>query len=247
MDTLPFIGLAAFILLIAVLYSSVGHGGASGYLAALSFFTFAAAEMSTTALVLNLLVAGMGTVNFWRSGQLSFRLTLPFLVTSVPAAFLGGALGVPSRTYESILAGVLIFAAVRLLLPDSRRRLAMPMAGPGLPVALLAGAGIGLVSGIVGVGGGIFLSPLMILMGWADPRRTAASSALFILANSASGLVGRAANGHLELGGLLLLALVAFPGGLLGSYIGARWLPSLWLRRLLGAVLLVASTRLVLT
>ena len=246
MDVSTLATLAPFILVVAILYSSVGHGGASGYLAVLSFYSFSTGETSTTALTLNLLVSGMGVVSFWRAGQISFRFTLPFLATSVPAAFIGGLIHVPARTYEVILAVVLIFAAVRLFFPGSRQWPPAAIDGPALVVVLLLGAGIGLVSGIVGVGGGIFLSPLILLMGWANPRQTAASSALFILANSASGLVGRAVSGNLEFGTLVLLLLVAFPGGLLGSYLGSRRLPSPWLRRLLGVVLLVASSRLVL-
>ena len=246
MDASTLATLAPLVLLVAILYSSVGHGGASGYLAVLSFYSFSTSETSTTALALNLLVSGMGVVSFWRAGQLSFRFTLPFLATSVPAAFLGGLIAVPTRVYEVILAVVLLFAAVRLFFPDSRQRLSVAMTGPGLIIVLPVGAAIGLASGIVGVGGGIFLSPLILLMGWANPRQTAASSALFILANSASGLVGRAVSNQLEFGTLVLLLLVAFPGGLLGSYLGSRRLPSPWLRRLLGVVLLVASSRLVL-
>lgn len=247
MDTLPFAALAVLVFLVAGLYSSVGHGGASGYLAALSFFAFSPMEASTTALMLNLLVAGTGAINFWRAGHLSLSLTLPFLVTSVPAAYLGGLLHVPTRTYEVLLAIVLLFAAVRLFLPESRRSAAATTPKRRLVAALLLGAGIGLVSGLVGVGGGIFLSPLLLLMGWANPKQAAATSALFILANSASGLLGRVSSGQLAIGLLAPLVPIAFPAGLLGSYLGARHVPSPWLRRLLGVVLLVASTRLVLS
>ena len=247
MDTLPFAALAVLVFLVAGLYSSVGHGGASGYLAALSFFAFSSTEASTTALMLNLLVAGTGTVNYWRAGHLSLSLTWPFLVTSVPAALVGGLLDVPTSTYEVLLALVLLFAAIRLLLPPPSARPTPSAVKKPLAVSLLFGAGIGFISGLVGVGGGIFLSPLLLLIGWATIKQTGATSALFIVANSASGLLGRAFAGHLAFGLLGPLVPIAFPAGLLGSYLGARKVPSPWLRGLLGVVLLVASTRLVLS
>ncbi len=238
--------LIPLILIVAFLYSSVGHGGASGYLAVVSLVltTLAPRELSTTALLLNLVVAGVASLAYWRAGHFRPRLLLPFLITSIPAAFLGGRLDIPAATYGLLLAGALIFAAVRLALPAPASSGA-PRTIP-LGLALLIGAGIGLLSGIVGVGGGIFLSPLMVLFLWADPKQTAAVSAPFIWINSLSGLLGRLAAGTLATGPVLLLVAPAFVGGLLGSWLGASRLSGLVIRRLLASVLAIAALKLVL-
>ncbi len=236
---------------VAILYSSVGHGGASGYLAVMTLVAFHPERMASTALVLNVLVAGLGAVNFGRAGHVSARLLWPFAIASVPAAFLGGALVVPIEAYALLLAGALLFAAFRLALsvpragtgsqpwPEERVRV------PRTSIALTLGSAIGLLSGIVGVGGGIFLSPLVILLGWAGPKGTAGVSAAFILVNSIAGLLGRASRGGLATEALLPLVLAALAGGILGSYSGARHLPGVWLRRLLALVLVVATVKLV--
>lgn len=238
------LGLSALVFLVAFLYSSVGHGGASGYLAVLSFFAFRSVEMASSALVLNVLVASTAWYNFSRAGHFSFRLLWPFAVMSVPAAFVGGYLGIEPELYRLLLAGVLLFAAVRLAWNVERREV-VPRALPIVP-ALLAGVGIGFLSGVVGVGGGIFLSPVMLLMRWASVKQTAATSAGFIVVNSLSGLTGRFISGNLEIGSLALLIPTAFLGGLIGSRMGARQLSGLTLRRLLALVLLTATVKLVL-
>ncbi len=175
---------------IALAYASVGHGGASGYLAALSFFAFCPDEMATTALTLNLFVAGIALMSFARAGHFVGRLTWPFVVASVPAAFLGGLIPVSVRFYQVLLAIALGVAAVRLSL-DLRGREEGRVVRPSLALALPTGGGIGWLSGVVGVGGGIFLSPFLLLLRWATPKQTAAASAAFILINSAAGLCGR--------------------------------------------------------
>jgi hypothetical protein len=236
--------LLALIFLVAAAYSSVGHGGASGYLAVLSFFGLAPAVMAPSALLLNLLVAGLSFTSYFRAGHFVFRLLWPFLLTSVPFALLGGLLGASQKAYTLLLAGTLIFAALRLILVTARGQEESFAKPPPLWMALPAGAGIGLLSGIIGVGGGIFLSPLIILMGWADAKRTAAASAAFIWINSLAGLYGhltrRAADGP----SLLWLVGAAFAGGLVGSWLGAKRLPGLWVRRILGVVLLIAAVKL---
>ncbi len=232
---------------VAILYSSVGHGGASGYLAVLSFFAIAPALMSTTALLLNVLVSMTAFFAFYRAGHFSVGLAWPFLVTSVPAAFIGGAVRLPPKGYFLLLAGVLLFAAFRLIIDIPAKRdeaLARP---PRLAVALPVGAGIGAVSGIVGVGGGIFLSPLILLKAWAGAKRTAAVSALFILVNSLAGLSGRLYTGTFVVRELVPFLVAAFLGGIVGSRLGATRFSSLTLRRLLGVVLTIASVKLVIT
>ncbi|HEY5614842.1 MAG TPA: sulfite exporter TauE/SafE family protein [Bacteroidota bacterium] len=244
-DPLSLSLILVLIFFVAVLYSSVGHGGASGYLAVLSFFAVAPAEMSSTALVLNLLVAGVGAYLYTKAGHLSWKLTWPFLVTSVPMAFVGGLLSVSDKTYFLLLAAVLLVAAIRLATAKNVALNDSETLNLRLGVALPVGAGVGILSGIVGVGGGIFLSPLMIFMKWADPKRTAAVSALFIWVNSLAGLGGRFLRDALVFGDLLPLVVAAFLGGLLGSYVGANKFSGAMLRRVLAIVLLIASFKLV--
>lgn len=236
--------LGVLFFLVALVYSSVGHGGASGYLAVMALYSFDPAVMPPTALSLNLLVAGTAWLNYWRARHFSWRLLAPFVVASIPAAFLGGLTRVPARLYSLLLGAVLIYAAVRLALhraaPQEENLLRVPQARVAVPV----GAGIGFLSGIVGVGGGIFLSPLMLLLRWADAKRTASSSAGFIFLNSAAGLFGHLSRARPDWTSLLLLVGAAFAGGLVGSRLGSRRLPGVWLRRILAVVLLLAAYKL---
>jgi uncharacterized membrane protein YfcA len=238
--------ISILVFLVAVLYSSVGHGGASGYLAVLSLFVVAPATMASTALVLNVFVAGIALFAYARAGHLSIKLAWPFLVLSIPAAFVGGYIQVSDKAYFILLALALLFAAFRLAMSAPLQTGTGTLVTVSLPVSLGVGAGIGLLSGIVGVGGGIFLSPLMIILKWADAKRASAVAALFIVVNSISGLLGRFAKGNLIIGEFLPLIAVAFLGGLLGSYFGAYRFSGLVLRRLLSVVLIIASIKLVL-
>lgn len=182
--------LAAAFLVAALLYSSVGHAGASGYLAAMALMGIAPATMKPTALVLNLLVGTVALLRFSKAGYFSWRLLWPFALGSIPLAFVGGAITLPGHWYKSLVGLVLIVAAVRLVW--SRAAPSAPAhvhAAPVLP-AILCGAVIGLLSGLTGTGGGIFLSPLLLFMGWAETRETGGVSAAFILVNSAAGLAG---------------------------------------------------------
>ncbi len=240
MTSLTLLGL---ICLVACVYASVGHGGASGYLAVMSLLAYEPLRMSSAALVLNLFVSGIACWTFWRAGFGSFGLFWPFAVASVPAAFLGGLLRIPPQVYGWLLAFALLAAALRLVmtLPSNSEA----TQHPSRITAGLAGSGIGLLSGIVGVGGGIFLSPLMVLMRWASVKQTAAISAAFILVNSLSGLAARATTGRLYVEELSPPIAAAMAGGLLGARFGAHWASSIWLRRMLAVVLLVASAKLI--
>lgn len=228
---------------VAFLYSSVGHGGASGYLALMALSGFAASGMKAGALLLNLLVAGISFWAFRRARHFEWRLFWPFAVTSIPCSFLGGLLSLPPQVYGLLLAGTLAWTAWRLTaagVADDPAHCATPKKS----VAMGTGAGLGLLSGMVGVGGGIFLSPLMILLRWGDTKRVAAVSALFIWVNSAAGLLGHLVRGRSLPAMELAFVGAALAGGLAGSHLGARRFTSPTLRALLSAVLLMASYKL---
>lgn len=233
--------LIAAVFAVALLYSSVGHGGASGYLAVLALVAVSPKTASTSALLLNLLVAGTAWIAFWRAGHFSWSLVWPFVAGSIPAALVGGALRVDDALLYALLALVLVSAAVSMALPRPPGDDAAADRRPRMPVCAGVGALLGIVSGIVGVGGGIFLSPLMIVRRWASPKRVAAASACFIVLNSAAGLAGRLGSRPQGVLGMMPFVAAAFAGGLIGGWLGARRLTPVWLRRLLSVVLLVAA------
>lgn len=235
------------IFLAALLYSMVGHGGGSAYLAVMALAGVAAAEMKPAALVLNILVAGIATLRFVRAGAFSWRLYWPFALAAAPAAYLGGRLSLPEIYYRPVVGLVLLFAAWRLYAGSraAAQREALA-AAPPLRVALPLGAALGLLSGLTGVGGGVFLSPLLLLCGWGAAREVAGVSAAFILGNSATGLAGHLSRGLILPAPLPWWLLAAGIGGALGSWIGARRLPPPVLRRVLAGVLVLAGLKLAL-
>jgi uncharacterized membrane protein YfcA len=241
----PELFVPVLIFVIAALYSSVGHGGASGYLMIMSLLAYSPRAMAPSALALNIVVAGIAFVMLWRSGFFSWSLTWPFVLLASPFAFLGGVIHVPDSILRILLGIALATAATRLWLPLREVAGKPVQTSPKLPVALSSGAAIGLVSGMIGIGGGIFLSPLLILRRWADPKQAAASSAFFIVLNSIAGLSGKFTQGA-TLSDLPLPFLIsAIGGGLLGSSLAAKVLPMMTLRRVLAAVLLLASVKLI--
>ena len=244
MDTMQLIYLCFAIALIAFLYSSVGHAGASGYIATMTLFGIAATEIRPTALVLNILVAMIGSFQFWRAGYFSWKLFWPFALLSIPAAYFGGYLQ-PSASILRILIGVvLLFSAARLIF---RRRDPEQTTLPSKPVAIGVGGGLGFLSGLTGTGGGIFLTPLLLFCEWAKIRQAAAISALFILVNSIGGLVGyfTAVHSIPTLG--IYLAVPAIVGGTIGSYLGSRRLPVRGIAIFLAVILTIAGVKLILT
>ncbi len=243
MDLLTF---PAF-LLIAALYSAVGHGGATGYLALMSFGNVTPQVMATTALMLNCVTAGISCYMYTRAGYLSLKLTLPFVLTSVPCAFLGALVKVSEQQYGILLALTLTVTAILLLVKrKTTNETEKFVASPSLLKAGLAGATLGLLSGAVGIGGGVFLSPLIVLAGWADTKTTSATAAVFIIANSVSGLAGRAISGTLEFGNVIPFLVAATIGALLGSYWGAHRSTSAKLKLPLAAVLIIAAFKVCL-
>ncbi len=236
--------LAVLFLAAAALYGSVGHAGASAYLAAMALTGVAPEVMRPTALVLNVLVAGIVTLRFARAGYLRPMALLPFVAGSVPAAFIGGGLTLPAEVYRPLVGVVLILAAGRFGMTASRAAEESPLRAPW-PAALVVGVGIGLLAGLTGTGGGIFLTPLLLVAGWAGTRFAAGSSAAFILVNSMAGLAGNLSSvGSLPDALPLWLGAVAV-GGIIGSELGSRRLPVPGLRRALAVVLLVAGLKLI--
>ena len=242
--------LAGLILAAAILYSSVGHAGASGYLAAMALIGLAPEVMKPTALVLNILVATIGTIRFARAGCFDWRLFWPFALAAIPMAFVGGATTLPGHIYKQIVGAALLVAAINLLLKRDKRAsadgvAAAPVRYPPIWLSLIVGGALGLLAGLTGTGGGIFLSPLLVLSGWADPRRTAGVSVVFILTNSISGLGGQLASLPNLPYELWLWAPAAIIGGLIGSGLGARRLGNPAIRRLLAVVLMIAAAKMI--
>lgn len=229
----------------ALLYSSVGHGGGSGYLATLALFGIAPAIMKPTALVLNILVAGIATIQFSRVGLFSWRAFWPFAVASIPMAFVGGSILLPTDIYKQLVGVVLMFAAYRLWLSNRGKAQTIETRLPPIYLAILIGGSIGLLSGLTGVGGGIFLSPLLLLMRWTEVRQTSALSAAFVLVNSIAGLTGNLSSLHNLPWQVSFWAIAAILGGLIGSELGRRRLATVTLRRLLSVVLVIAGLKLI--
>jgi hypothetical protein len=239
------LGLAVLIFAAALLYSSVGHAGASGYLMAMALFGLAPAVMRPSALTLNILVAAIAAWKFWRAGRFHWPLFWPFAAASIPFAYVGGLLQLPGHYYRPLVGLVLLYAAWHFMRkPDTEER---PLRSPPLPLALGAGAGLGLLSGLTGVGGGIFLSPLLLMAGWGRMREVAAVAALFILVNSIAGLLGVMSHAPALPAALPLWALAAAAGGWIGAEYGSRRLKSEILQRLLAAVLAIAGAKMLLT
>lgn len=234
----------ALIPLVAFLYSSVGHGGASGYLALMAVFSFPIDTMKQTALLLNLFVAGIAFYHYYKAGHFNKKLFIFFALGSVPAAFVGGIFSLDPWIYKKILGFLLLFAVARMLFAKENRN----SKNNELPIllALCIGAGIGFFSGLIGIGGGIILTPLILLFHWGNMKQAAAVSALFIWVNSASGLLGQLSSGvTLNINAFFMIGL-ALVGGLFGSYYGSQhWNP----RRLeyfLALVLTSAGIKLIL-
>jgi uncharacterized membrane protein YfcA len=229
------------ICLVAFLYSSVGHGGASGYLALMALFGVEVALMKPSALILNLFVSSIAFISFYRAGYFRLRLLLPFVVTSIPMAFLGATLEIPPELYKKILGVCLFIAALRIVIrtgnEGEQKRIS-------IPIALAAGAIIGFFAGMIGIGGGIILSPLLLLTRWGGMKETAAASAAFIFLNSLAGLIGHLSAGMDVSPRIAIWIVAVMAGGLLGAWTGGFKLSANQLKYLITTVLLVASIKL---
>lgn len=230
---------------VAFLYAAVGHGGASGYLALMALYGAAPEEMKPTALMLNLFVSLTSFIQYYRGGHFRLKLFLPVALASVPMAFVGGMITVEDRLYKTVLGILLLFPIIRFFffknVPDEQLK------PQNLAIALTAGGVVGLLSGMIGIGGGIILSPILLLLKWTNQKQTAAISALFIFVNSVAGLLGQFTQGVVFSSNMVMYVIVAFTGGLLGAYFGSLKFNQNFLKYTLATVLLIASFKLLLT
>lgn len=235
----------SLLFVVAFLYASVGHGGASGYLALMAIFSIAPAVMKPTALLLNLFVSATSFIQFYRAGHFKWKIFLPFAIASVPLSFLGGTISIDSFIYKKILGVLLIIPVIRFFFfknvdpKDFRQSRA--------DLSLLIGAIIGFLSGMIGIGGGIILSPILLLLKWTDQKQTAAISAAFIFVNSVAGLAGQLTKGIQFSADMYGYVAIAFAGGICGAYFGALKFPQNALKNLLACVLAVAAYKLLFT
>lgn len=230
---------------VSFLYSSVGHGGASGYLALMALFSFAPESMKPTALLLNIFVAGISFYYYFKAGHFNKKLFISFAIASIPLAYLGGTIEVDASIYKKILAVLLIFAILKMLNVfgkenDNTKQVKLWQ-------GLIVGGIIGFFSGLIGIGGGIILTPVILLLHWGKMKEAAAVSALFIWVNSAAALVGQLSSGvSIEKGAFVLVA-IALIGGILGGYYGSKKINNQRLRYILAFVLIIACAKLFFT
>jgi uncharacterized membrane protein YfcA len=241
-ELLPLLAVCIFV--VAMLYASVGHGGASGYLAVMALFSLHPAALKPTALCLNIVVAGVATWLFLSVKQFSWRAFWPFAITSIPASYLGGCFNLPPHLYRPVLGVVLLFAAWRLLVRPERPE--GEIRPPRMAFAMGTGAVLGFFSGLIGIGGGIFLSPLMVLLGWARVREVSGIAALFILVNSVSGLLGHIGSLQQVPGYAPLLVVMALAGGTIGALGGSRHLPVPVILKAMAMLLFIAGGKMFL-
>lgn len=228
--------------IVAFLYASVGHGGASGYLALMAIFSFAPETMKPTALLLNLFVAGIAFYHYYKAGYFNKSLFFSFAVASIPLAFIGGMIVVDASIYKKILGVLLIFAILKMLNVFGKD--SYDIRKVKLWQGLIVGGIIGFLSGLIGIGGGIILTPIILLLHWGKMKEAAAVSALFIWVNSAAGLIGQVSSGVEISSQSFVLVAIALIGGYFGSYYGSKKFNNALLRYMLAFVLVIASIKL---
>ena len=239
--------LSGLIFLAAVIYSSVGHAGASGYIAAMALFGLSPTVMKPTALALNILVAILATYRWHSAGLVRWKALPPLLITSIPMAFLGGAIHLPFSWYKAVVGVILLLAAAKFFVQPRETAAAPAQAGVPWAGGAAAGAGVGFLSGLTGTGGGIFLSPILLLCGWAGLRQAAGITAPFILANSVAGLAGSIMSLNSLPKELPVFLAAALLGALAGTQLGIGWIPAKQLQRVLALVLAIAGVKFLLT
>ncbi|MHA4895321.1 sulfite exporter TauE/SafE family protein [Pedobacter sp. PWIIR3] len=240
-----FILFYCLLFIVAFLYASVGHGGASGYLALMALFAVAPAVMKPTALLLNLFVSSTSFLQFYRGGHFRWKLFWPFALASIPLSFIGGMMVIESSIYKKILGVLLLVPVVRFIFFKNTDP--KDLRSANVPLSLLIGGIIGLLSGMIGIGGGIILSPVILMLKWADQKQTAAISAAFIFVNSVAGLGGQLIKGFEFNIHMLGYVAVAFTGGILGAYFGALKFHQNVLKNVLACVLALAAYKLLFT
>jgi len=238
--------LPAVFFLVAFFYSMVGFGGGSSYLAILALIGLSYQSIPPIALVCNLIVVTGGCWHFYRAGYLKLNIVLPFVILSIPMAYWAGTLVISKQVFALLLGVSLLCVAVRMFLPNSSSKEKKVVSTKqawlvGIPV----GALLGFLAGLVGIGGGIFLSPLLLLMNWGNIKQAAATASFFIFANSLAGLLGQMQKGTPDFSFLLPLAIAVFIGGQLGSRFGAYKVPKVRLQQLLGIFVLYVGIRLI--
>ena len=231
--------------LVAFLYSSVGHGGASGYLALMAIFAISPDVMKPTALLLNLFVSLTSFIQFYRGKHFNWKIFLPFAIASVPMAFVGGLITLDAGIYKKMLGLLLLIPIIRFLFFPNLQQTEIKKANTIL--SLVVGAAIGFLSGLIGIGGGIILSPVLLLLKWTDMKQTAAISALFIFVNSLAGLAGQLTKGIQFSPDMYLYVAIAFVGGICGAYFGSLKFKQTLLKYMLAIVLAVAAYKLLFT
>lgn len=244
MDT-EIIILGVLFLIAALLYSSVGHAGASGYLAAMALMGLSPDVMKPTALAINILVAVIATFKFYRVGAFSWRVFLSLVITSIPCAFIGGFISLPSHIYKPIVGVVLVYAAWYSFRTANQSTYEVKF--PSAPILLFSGAILGFMSGLTGVGGGIFLSPLLLFFRWAETKVISGIAAAFILVNSLAGFVGVLSKTPTLPSALPLWAVAAVIGGYIGAEYGSKRLGNPAIQKLLALVLVIAGVKMIAT
>lgn len=230
---------------VAFLYAAVGHGGASGYLALMALYGVAPEEMKPTALMLNLFVSLTSFIQYYRGGYFLKKLFIPIAAASIPMAFIGGMITVEENIYKRVLGVLLLFPVIRFFFFKNVKD--KDLKPSNLTIAIATGAVVGLLSGMIGIGGGIILSPILLLLQWTNQKQTAAISAAFIFVNSVAGLGGMLTQGISFTGDMVIYIVVAFTGGLLGAYFGSKKFNQDVLKYVLATVLLLASYKLLFT
>lgn len=234
------------IFIVAFMYASVGHGGASGYLALMVLFGVSPVVMKSSALVMNIFVSAIAFIQYYRIGHFKSKILLPFILLSIPLSFIGAKIHIETHTYKIILSICLLIATLRLLGIFGKNSVRKIHEVKFFP-ALIIGGILGFISGIIGIGGGILLSPILILLNWADMKQTAAVSAAFIFLNSVSGIAGAASGSQAFSPEIYSWAIVAVVGGTTGAFFGSSKFNPVVLRYVLSIVLLFACTKLIIT